>query len=169
MSDSVQTPSEFRKRIAEIRQNLRDEEIDRNMKRTLYRIAGHIRKAVGHDLTSSLPHIGRRADKAVVRTVYKNLTGFRVRITNSLKNGMIDTGRPSQPRLPLAYWYEHGFKAHRMTRFRIGRVPVDRGPSSPVAGAHVLDRHQSDLDWAEREYLDALIEYLLPELDKING
>lgn len=169
MSDSVQTPSEFRKRIADIQRNITSDEIKKKLRRELFRIAGHIRKSVGSDLSVSLPRLGRRADKTVVRSVYRDLTGFRVRVSNSRKNGMVGTGRVSQPQLPLAYWYEHGFRARRMTKGKDGRKIADRGPASPVAGAHVTDLHQSDLDWAEREYLAALEEYLIPNLDKING
>lgn len=162
MSDSVQTPSEFRKRIADIQRNITSDEIKKNLRRTLIRISGKIRQDVRRDLAGALPRLSNRIDNRIVaRRVYNDLTGFRVRVTNE----SVSTGRATQPYVPLPYLYEHGYRAHRMTRGK----GLDRGPSSPKSGVHVLDRHQSDLDWAEREYLAALEEYLIPNLDKING
>lgn len=168
---NTQTPREFVANIAHIQRNVTSDEIKKKLRSSLFRIAGHMRKSVGRDMAASLPALGARADGAVRRTVFKSLTGFRIRVSNSRKNGMVPTGRALQPYLPLPFWYEHGFRAHRLTRRKgfFRRRVSDRGPSTPRQGVGVLARHLPELDRAEREYEAALIEYLLPNLNKING
>lgn len=159
------TLSDFARSVDAVAARLEQDKLRSQLRRELFRIAGHWRKVVAADLASAVPELGQRAAKTVMRGVYRELTGFRIRVSNSRRNGMVATGRPGQPALPLAYWYEHGFRERRTTR----RGGYNRGPATPHRGVHILDRHAADIKAAETQYNDALGALIEKHLQNLYG
>lgn len=101
--------------------------------------------------------MGYPAVKDAVRAqVLKGISGGRVYVDNHEPRSMQMTWRSRQPLLPIAFWYEGGFDAPRVTR----KGGVSRGPAGPVRGIDALTHHYDDFTRYEDELYKAYQAYI---------
>lgn len=138
-------------------------EFMRPVRRILGKYYRRLRTAVASDLSAGAPALGSRVACAVRGRVYRDTTGLRVYVANNrrLGQGMQATFRPSQPKLPLAYWFEHGYAGPRQTR----HGGHNRGGG--FGGVHALQRHQGELSALERDLMAELEPYLPKLIDYV--
>lgn len=141
----------------------------RSTRGTLQRAARAVARAVATDLGAWTPPrrgktlraatspLGRaRVEGAVRVQVLKGLRGGRIYVSNRGDRAMQSTFRPGQPRLPLAFWFEGGYKERR-----------GRGPQGGMPGADALGRHQGDIMRYENELVAAVERYGAGVLNKL--
>lgn len=157
--------------LENIMQSLTEKEVRKALRKPLIKESRAMRKAVSADLSTALsPHnlAANDVDTAVRAKVYRTSTGFRIHVSNKAK-GCVYTGRPSQKRLPLPFWYEGGFKADRRTRGKwLRKKSHSTGPAIPVEGVHIIDKYEPKLA-AANERLHAEAQGYLDHVAEVYG